>query len=308
MDSLRDLQPARVDTYIPGLQKRKGKVRDTYDLGDDTMLIVATDRISTFDVVHPTGIPDKGKILTAMTLFWFEKLKELIPDLEHHFITADITEYGHNLNWYADQLAGRSMLVRKLEIVPIEAIARGYVAGSGWKDYQKTGAICGITLPTGLQQCEKLLEPIFTPSTKEETGHDVNISIEEASTRVGRDVMLPMQQKTLEVYKQAADWAAKCGILLADTKLEWGRKGGQGDLLLADEVLTPDSSRFWPSDQYQVGREQESYDKQFVRNYAQGLGWNKQPPAPELPEEVVLETRRKYLEALERLTSGKFAA
>jgi phosphoribosylaminoimidazole-succinocarboxamide synthase len=301
--SLSSLPPALLETNIPDFPKRKGKVRDTYDLGDK-LLMVATDRISTFDVVHPTGIPDKGKILTSMTLFWFKKLQELIPDLEHHLISDDVRQYGNGLDRYADQLEGRSMLVHKANIFPIECIARGYITGSGWKDYQKSGAVCGIELPSGMQQCQKLPSPIFTPSTKAEVGNDENITIDEASARVGRDVMECLDRATLLVYRKAAEWAESCGILLADTKLEWGEH--EGRVILADEVLTPDSSRFWPADRYQVGRDQESFDKQYVRNFVQGIGWDKKAPAPELPPEVVLKTREKYMEAHDRITGSKF--
>jgi phosphoribosylaminoimidazole-succinocarboxamide synthase len=293
--------PVVVRTEIPGLPVRRGKVRDVYDLGD-RLLLVATDRVSTYDVVHPTPIPGKGRILTALSLFWFEFLADLTPN---HVLTADAADFPAELRAYADQLAGRSLLVRKAAVVPIECVVRGYLAGSGWKDYQAGGAVCGVALPPGLTQCAKLPEPVFTPATKAETGHDENISFAEAASRAGADVMAELRDRTLAVYRKAADYAAGRGILIADTKLEWGFADGR--LILVDEVLTPDSSRFWPADRYAAGRDQESFDKQFVRNYAAGLGWNKQPPAPELPADIVERTRAKYVEAYERLTGRRWA-
>jgi len=306
MNTLNDLPSALLQTDIPGFSKRQGKVRDSYDLGDK-LLLVATDRISTFDVVHPNGIPDKGKILNAMTLFWFEKLKELIPDLENHLITSDVSQYGHGLEQYGDQLHGRSMLVQKASVFPIECIVRGYITGSGWKDYQKNQEICGISLPAGLRQCEKFPKPLFTPSTKADVGHDENISVNEAGERIGAEVTTRLGDMSVAVYSAAAAWAEQCGVLLADTKFEWGRTP-DGKIILVDEVLTPDSSRYWPADGYEPGHDQPSFDKQFVRNYAETLGWNKKAPAPALPDEVVLKTREKYVEAHDRITGRKFTA
>lgn len=303
--SLNDLPEALLETDIPGFPKRQGKVRDSYDLGD-SLLMVATDRISTFDVVHPNGIPEKGKILNAMTLFWFKKLKELIPDLEHHLISSDVSQYGHGLEQYAAQLDGRSMLVKKASVFPVECIVRGYITGSGWKDYQKNGAICGIELPAGLKQCEKFDRPLFTPSTKEDVGHDMNISVADAGERIGADVIRRLGDMSIEVYSKAAEVARDAGIIIADTKFEWGEQNG--GILLIDEVLTPDSSRFWPMDGYKPGQDQPSFDKQPVRNYAETLGWNKKAPGPALPEQVVLQTRDRYIEAHDRLTGKKFAA
>jgi len=288
--------PAVAQTNIPGFPVRRGKVRDMYDLGD-CLLMVATDRISTYDCIHPTPIPGKGRVLTALSKFWFEFLADTV---ENHVITSDFGEFGHGLEPFADQLVGRSMLVRKAKVVPIECVARGYLAGSGWKDYQATGSVCGVSLPKGLRQCEKLPAPVFTPATKAESGHDENISIETAAASVGFNVMQGLRDLTLEVYRKAADYAASRGILIADTKFEFGFDGDR--LLLIDEVLTPDSSRFWPADTYAPGRDQDSFDKQYVRNYVSGLGWNKQPPAPPLPPEIVDKTLAKYLEAFRRLT------
>lgn len=307
MNAPHDLPPALLETNIPGFTKRSGKVRDVIDTGEGELVMVGTDRISTFDVVHPTGIPDKGKVLNRLSLFWFKKLKELIPDLQHHVVTSNVSAYGYGLDAYADQLEGRSMLVRKARPFPIECIARGYITGSGWKDYQNNGAICGIQLPKGLRKSQQFDQPIFTPSTKEETGHDKNITFEEMVDIVGEDVAERLRSMTLEIYGKAAAWAKQCGIIIADTKFEFGELPN-GDCILIDEVLTPDSSRFWPADRYEVGRDQESFDKQFVRDYAQGLGWNKQPPAPALPEEIVRKTREKYIEGHDMLTGQRFTA
>lgn len=275
-----------------------------YDLGD-TLLIVATDRISAFDCVMPNGIPDKGKILTALTLFWFEKLRELRVPI--HLIEADVTRFPRSLQPYADQLVGRSMLVRKARVIPIECVARGYLAGSGWKGYQESRTVCGIALPAGLRQCEKLPEPIFTPATKAESGHDINISFEDAAREVGEGVAERLREVTLRIYRRAADYAARRGVIIADTKFEFGTLG-DGTLLLIDEVLTPDSSRFWPADRYEVGHDQESFDKQFVRNWLESQPWDKTPPAPALPDEVVQGTRQRYLEAYELLSGRKLTA
>lgn len=284
------------------LPVRRGKVRDVYDLGD-SLLIVATDRISAYDVVMPNGIPDKGKILTAISLFWFERFGR---EFENHLIASDVAKYPANVQPYRDQLEGRSMLVRKAKVVPIECVARGYLAGSGWKEYQKTQTVCGIKLPAGLKQCDKLPQPIFTPATKEESGHDINISYEEMVRRVGEPLARPLRERTLSLYTQAADYARGRGVIIADTKFEFGQLP-DGRLILIDEVLTPDSSRFWPADQYSPGKDQPSFDKQFVRNYLEAQPWDKTPPAPELPPDVVEGTRLRYLEAYERLTGKRLA-
>jgi phosphoribosylaminoimidazole-succinocarboxamide synthase len=281
---------------------RRGKVRDVYDL-TDALLIVATDRISAFDCIMPNPIPGKGKILTALSLFWFEKFAGAF---ENHLIATDVERYPAAVRPFADQLTGRSMLVKKANVVPIECVARGYLAGSGWKEYQQTQTVCGVKLPPGLRQCDKLPEPIFTPATKEESGHDINISYEEAARRVGENIASQLRDRTLSLYRQAADYAATKGVIIADTKFEFGLLPSagvsDGRLILIDEVLTPDSSRFWPADQYQPGRDQPSYDKQFVRNWLESQPWDKTPPAPRLPDDVVEGTRRRYAEAYERLT------
>lgn len=276
---------------------RRGKVRDVYDLGE-ALLIVATDRISAYDVIMPNGIPDKGKILTALSLFWFEKFGDRF---ENHLIATELKKYPQALQKYGNQIEDRSMLVKKAEVIPIECVARGYLAGSGWKEYQKTQTVCGVMLPPGLRQCDKLPEAIFTPATKEESGHDINISFNETAERIGRDLAGMMRERTLSLYTKAAEYARAKGVIIADTKFEFG-KLADGRVILIDEVLTPDSSRFWPADRYQPGRDQESFDKQFVRNYLEGQPWDKTPPAPRLPEEVVAGTRSRYLEAYEKLT------
>jgi phosphoribosylaminoimidazole-succinocarboxamide synthase len=282
-------------TNFPGLKLRgRGKVRDIYELGD-RLLIVATDRLSAFDVVLPTPIPDKGRVLTQLSVFWFEKLADIVP---HHVITA--TDFTGELAPFADSLRGRAMLVRKTEPAPIECVVRGYITGSGWKDYQKTGKICGIPLPAGLRESDRLPEPIFTPSTKATTGHDENISFEETVERIGRKLAERLRDTSLEIYKRAVEHASARGIILADTKFEFGLEGDQ--LIWIDEALTPDSSRFWPASEYQPGRSQPSFDKQYVRDYLEKIGWNKQPPAPPLPPEVVKATTAKYREAYERIT------
>src|ERR1700723_3502416 len=263
-------------TDFPQLKLRaRGKVRDIYDL-DDRLLIVATDRLSAFDVVLPTPIPDKGRGLTQLSMFWFEKLADIIPT---HVITS--RDFSGELAPYAAQLAGRAMLVRRTEPLPIECVVRGYISGSGWKDYQKTGAICGISLPPGLRESDKLPEPIFTPSTKATTGHDENISFEETVAQIGRPLAEKIRDTSLEIYQQASERAAKRGIIIADTKFEFGLIGDE--LIWIDETLTPDSSRFWPADQYTPGKAQPSFDKQYVRDYLERIGWNKQAPGPELP-------------------------
>ncbi len=275
----------------------RGKVRDVYDLGDQ-LLMVATDRISAFDAVSPTAIPGKGILLTQMSLFWFDYL-----DFPNHLVTADVEKYPARLRPFKDQLEGRSMLVRKASRFDLECIVRGYICGSGWKDYQKTGTICGHQLPAGLQLCQKLPQPIFTPSTKADEGHDENISVEQAKSVVGPQIAEYIAEAAISVYEKAQARAAEAGIILADTKLEFGLIDGRVSLI--DEVLTPDSSRFWPADKYAPGKDQESYDKQFVRDYYTRLGWDKTPPAPELPQKVVDDTLDKYREAYRRLTGKK---
>jgi phosphoribosylaminoimidazole-succinocarboxamide synthase len=272
----------------------RGKVRDIYDLGD-RLLIVATDRLSAFDVVLPTPIPYKGHVLTQLSLFWFDKLSAVVP---HHVIEAE--NFTGELAPYADKLAGRAMLVRRTDPFPIECVVRGYISGSGWKDYQKTGAICGIPLPAGLRESDRLPEPIFTPSTKATTGHDENISFDEAAKRVGLPLAQRLRDTSLTLYKRAAEHAAARGIIIADTKFEFGMRGDE--LIWIDEALTPDSSRFWPADQYEPGKAQPSFDKQFVRDYLERIGWNKQPPAPALPPDVVTGTQQKYRDAYQRIT------
>jgi phosphoribosylaminoimidazole-succinocarboxamide synthase len=282
-------------TDFPGLKLRgRGKVRDIYDLGDK-LLIVATDRLSAFDVVLPTPIPDKGKVLTQLSLFWFEKLAHIVP---HHLIAT--RNFTGELAPYAAALEGRAMLCRRTEPVPIECVVRGYISGSGWKDYQKSGAICGISLPHGLRESDKLPEPIFTPSTKAVTGHDENISFDQTVEVVGQSLAEKLRDTSLAIYKQARDYAAERGIIIADTKFEFGLL--DGELIWIDEALTPDSSRFWPADQYSPGKAQPSFDKQYVRDYLERIGWNKQPPGPALPADVVAGTREKYRDSYQRIT------
>ncbi len=289
-----------LETFFPTLSLlRRGKVRDVYAVDRETLLIVATDRISAFDVVLPNAIPEKGRVLTALTLFWFDLIREIVPN---HLITADVSRYPAPLKRYAAELKARSMLVRRAEVVPFECVARGYLAGSGWKEYQKTGAVCGIPLPPGLRESEKLPRPIFTPATKAETGHDQNVSEAEMAKAVGAELTARLRELTLAVYTRAAEYAATRSILIADTKFEFGRIGDK--ILLVDEVLTPDSSRFWPASAYAPGMSPPSFDKQYVRDYLETLAWNKQPPAPPLPPEVVRRTTEKYLEAY-RLLTGK---
>jgi len=288
-------------TELPGLPVRRGKVRDVYDLGD-RLLIVATDRISAYDVIMPTGIPDKGRLLTGLSLWWFEFLKDVTPN---HLVTSDIRQMGPVAKKAAPTLAGRTMCCRKAKVFPVECVVRGYLAGSGWREYQKSGTVCGITLPPGLKQCDRLPEPIFTPSTKAEAGHDENISFEESAKIVGAGAAAILRDRTLAVYKKAAEYALSRGIIIADTKFEWGEVDGR--IILVDEVLTPDSSRFWPADVYEPGHDQPSFDKQFLRNWLDTLTWNKAPPGPKLPDEIVAQTRAKYVEAYERLTGKKFA-
>jgi phosphoribosylaminoimidazole-succinocarboxamide synthase len=283
-------------TDLPGFERvASGKVRDVYSVGDD-LLIVATDRISAFDCILPQGIPGKGRVLTQMSLFWFDFLRDTVPN---HLIAADVGSYPAGLRRFKDQLEGRSMLVRRCRMEPIECVARGYVAGSGWKDYRKTGAICGIPLPAGLRESDRLPEPIFTPASKAESGHDENIPFETAARTVGAETAARLRDLTLGIYSKAAHYAESRGIILADTKFEFGWHNGE--LLLADEVLTPDSSRFWPRAGYTPGGPQKSFDKQFVRDYLETLDWDKRPPAPNLPSEVVERTAEKYREAFSLL-------
>jgi phosphoribosylaminoimidazole-succinocarboxamide synthase len=283
-------------TNFPGLKLRgRGKVRDIYEVGDDRLLIVATDRLSAFDVVLPTPIPDKGRVLTQLSLFWFEKLADVVP---HHVISAD--HFGGELAPYADLLEGRGMLVRRTEPAPIECVVRGYISGSGWKDYQKTGGICGIALPKGLRESDRLPEPIFTPSTKATTGHDENISFDETVSHIGLPLAEKLRDTSLTLYRRAVEHAAARGIIIADTKFEFGLLGKE--LIWIDEALTPDSSRFWPADEYEPGKAQPSFDKQYVRDYLERIGWNKLPPGPELPADVVTGTTNKYRESYQRIT------
>ena len=286
-----------LETRLDGFTlHRRGKVRDVYEVGSD-LLIVATDRISAFDYVLASGIPDKGKVLTQLSGFWFERLGDLVS---HHLITMDVAEFPAELQRHADQLQGRSMLVRRTDPVPIECVARGYLSGSGWKEYQQTGRVCGVQLPAGLRESDRLPQPIFTPATKADTGHDVNISEEEAGAIVGADLIAQLKALTLEIYRRGVAHAESKGIIIADTKFEFGLADGK--VILIDEVLTPDSSRFWPRDQYEPGHGQPSFDKQYVRDYLEEIRWNKQPPVPSLPDEVVRRTREKYIEAFRLLT------
>jgi len=286
-----------LQTNFPSLPLlARGKVRDIYDLGE-RLLIVATDRISAFDVVMPNGIPDKGRVLTAMSRFWFNFTNDIV---ENHFITADVSDYPEALRPHSQVLEGRSMLVKRAEVVPIECVVRGYLAGSGWREYQESGTVCGIELPDGLRESDRLPEAIFTPATKAASGHDENISPERAAQLVGADAYRQLETLSLALYRRAADHARQRGIIIADTKFEFGRY--EDRLILIDEVLTPDSSRFWPANEYQPGRPQRSFDKQPVRDYLDSLDWDKRPPAPELPREVVEGTSKRYREALWLLT------
>jgi phosphoribosylaminoimidazole-succinocarboxamide synthase len=289
-------------TNLPGIRRvASGKVRDVYEAGGN-LLIIATDRISAFDCILPQGIPDKGRILTRMSLFWFDFLQGVVPN---HVISANVDEYPAELRPFRDQLEGRSMLVKRCRMEPIECVARGYVSGSGWKDYKATGAICGVALPAGMRESDKLPEPIFTPATKAETGHDENISFDRAAQIIGSETAARLRDLTLRAYSRAAEYAESRGIILADTKFEFGwsmAADNAGTLLLADEALTPDSSRFWQRDEYAPGGPQKSFDKQFVRDYLETLDWNKQPPAPSLPADVIEKTAAKYREAYTRLT------
>ena len=284
-----------LQSQVPGYPCRRGKVRDVYDLGD-RLVIVATDRISAFDWVLPTGIPDKGRVLTALTLFWLDHLQ--VPN---HFLSTDLAAMGPAFAARAGDLAGRTMLVRKADVVPIECVVRGYLAGSGWKEYRAGGTVCGLPLPAGLKESQQLPEPIFTPATKEESGHDQNISFEEMARITGRELADDLRRRSLDVYGRAADYARGQGLIIADTKFEWGRLP-DGGVILIDEVLTPDSSRFWPADGYRPGGSPPSFDKQFVRDWLETTGWDKNSEPPPLPADVVEKTRQKYLEAYQRLT------
>ncbi len=292
---------------LPGLKKvRSGKVREVYDLGD-AFLLVASDRISAFDVIMPNGIPRKGEVLTQISHFWFEKFSSLVPN---HLLAKADDPLPKNLQPFAAQLARRSMIVKKAKPLAIECIVRGYLSGSGWKEYKKSQTVCGIQLPAGLTESAELPEPIFTPSTKAEAGHDENISLDEACKIVGAELATQARDLSLKIYRAGRDYARQRGIIIADTKFEFGLESGsdassRGKLILIDEVLTPDSSRFWPADQYAPGRSQPSFDKQFVRDYLETLDWNKTPPGPKLPDDVVAKTSAKYLEAYEKLTGKK---
>jgi len=289
--------PVVLETNLPALQLvGRGKVRDVYAV-EDKLIIVATDRISAFDYVLATGIPDKGRVLTQLSVFWFDFLKDLTPT---HFLSADVDEYPAVARQYRDQLEGRSMLVKRARMVEIECVARGYLSGSGWKEYQASGTVCGIPLPTGLKESDRLPQPIFTPATKAQTGHDENISFERVAELIGAELAARLRDLTLAIYEKAAAYAETRGIILADTKFEFGFVNGE--LVLADEVLTPDSSRFWPKETYRPGGPQPSYDKQYVRDYLESIRWNKQPPAPALPPEVAAKTSEKYKEAYRALT------
>jgi len=286
-----------LETALPGVELyARGKVRDVYKIGG-RLLIVATDRISAFDYVLPTGIPDKGRVLTQLSIFWFDFLRDIIPT---HFITANLSDYPPELERFGGQLEGRSMLVTRARMVEIECVARGYLAGSGWKEYREQGAVCGIRLPAGLRESDRLPEPIFTPATKAQTGHDENISFDQAASRIGRDLADRLRTLTLDIYTRAAAYAETRGILIADTKFEFGF--AEDKLVLGDEVLTPDSSRFWPAAEYSPGGPQSSFDKQYVRDYLDSIRWNRQPPAPPLPEDVARRTSEKYQQAYRSLT------
>jgi phosphoribosylaminoimidazole-succinocarboxamide synthase len=296
-----------LETSLEGLVlTRRGKVRDVYELtlpsGEAALLIVATDRISAFDYVLGSGIPDKGKVLTQLSGFWFERIGNLVP---HHLISLDVDAFPDAARRHADVLRGRTMLARRTEPVPIECVARGYLSGSGWKEYQQTGSVCGVKLPAGLRESDRLPEPIFTPATKADTGHDVNISEDEAGRLAGRELVARLKSLTLDIYRRGAALAESKGIIVADTKFEFGLAGAGNpatDVVLIDEVLTPDSSRFWPRASYEPGHGQPSFDKQYVRDYLEEIRWNKQPPVPSLPDDVIRRTREKYVDAFRRLS------
>jgi phosphoribosylaminoimidazole-succinocarboxamide synthase len=297
VDKLTEQTPIR-ETQLTGVKLvSRGKVRDVYEVSGERLLVVATDRLSAFDVVMAEGIPDKGMVLSQLSVFWFNHFRGVIP---HHFLTARMSDYPAELQQFSDQLAGRSMLVKKAKPFPIECVVRGYLAGSGWKDYKATGAICGVKLPTGLLDSSKLEEPIFTPSTKAQVGHDENIDWDATVRAIGKAAAEKLREYSLTLYSKARDFAEQRGILLADTKFEFGLDGDT--VILIDEVLTPDSSRFWPKEGYQPGKSQPSFDKQFVRDYLESTHWNKQPPPPPLPKEVLEKTSEKYREAFRLIT------
>src|SRR5512146_2288278 len=285
-------------TDIPELELyASGKVRDVYRVDNEHLLFVATDRISAFDYVLATGIPNKGKVLTQLSLFWFDLLRDIVPN---HLVTAEVDDYPAVLRPYKEQLRGRSMLVVRADMVAIECVVRGYISGSAWKEYKQSGKVCGIPLPSGLRESDQLPEPIFTPATKAQSGHDENISFERMAQQAGPAMSRELRELSLKIYQTAADYARQRGIIIADTKFEFGRTAG--GLVLADEVLTPDSSRFWPADRYEPGKAQESYDKQYVRDYLESVRWNKKPPAPALPAEVAARTSQKYTDAYRLIT------
>ncbi len=299
--------PPLIDSSLADLPLvRRGKVRDVYAVDDAHLLIVATDRISAFDYVLGSGIPDKGRVLTQLSAFWFDRVADLVP---HHLVTADVARFPASLAPHADVLRGRSMLVRRTTPFSIECVARGYLSGSGWKDYLATGQVCGVALPAGLRESDRLPEPIFTPATKADTGHDENISEARAAAIVGEATLARLKALTLAIYARGVEHAASRGIILADTKFEFGTVASDAgdEILLIDEVMTPDSSRFWPADGYAPGGPQPSFDKQYVRDHLEAIRWNKQPPVPSLPDEVVARTRDKYLDAFRRLTGRDLA-
>ncbi|MEO1498223.1 MAG: phosphoribosylaminoimidazolesuccinocarboxamide synthase [Planctomycetota bacterium] len=296
-------------SLLPGLEPIRGKVRDVYDLGDE-LLLVATDRVSAFDWVLPTGIPDKGRVLTQLSVFWFERLAD-VAGVEHHLITADVDRMPLPGDADRDALAGRTMLCRKGRVTPFECVARGYLAGSGWNEYRAAQAVCGVELPVGLQQSDRLPQPIFTPATKAEQGdHDENVTFERMAAAVGSPLAETLREQTLRLYALGADHARSCGLILADTKFEFAHveEEGRQKILLVDEALTPDSSRYWPADGYAAGRSQPSFDKQFVRDWLLASDWDRESPPPPLPDDVVQQTRAKYVEAYERLTGARFDA
>lgn len=291
---------ALLTTDVPGYPERSGKVRDIYELPSQ-LLIIATDRISAFDVVMPNGIPDKGRVLTQISKFWFEHLADIVPN---HLIQADLKDLPPAFR--EEEFDGRFMLCKRAKVLPIECVVRGYITGSGWKEYKASGTICGIKLPKGLEQCQQLPEPLFTPSTKAELGeHDENISFEKTVEIVGKETAQKLRDTSLALYKAGSEYARQRGVIIADTKFEFGL-GDDGQMMLIDEALTPDSSRFWPADKYEPGRDQDSFDKQYVRNYLEEIGFNKQPPGPVLPRKVVQATREKYIEAYTLLTGREF--
>jgi len=290
--------PVILQTELSGIERHaQGKVRDVYRVDKDRLLIVATDRISAFDYILATGIPDKGRVLTQLSIFWFDFLRGVTPT---HFLTADVDEYPVELRQFRNQLEGRSMLVKRADMIEIECVARGYISGSGWKEYRESGTVCGIRLPAGLKESDKLTEPIFTPATKAQSGHDENVSFEHVVSLIGEDLASRLRSLTLDIYSRAAKYAETKGVIIADTKFEFGFV--DGELVLGDEVLTPDSSRFWPAESYKPGGAQFSFDKQFVRDYLESIQWNKQPPAPALPEDVAENTAAKYRQAYQVLT------